>query len=105
LSGLAVRSADQALAATGALDRATARLQRTGKALSTTTARLEGDLHGLTSPTTTAAGEPALESETAALGSALLLRQHLLTRSEQAAQAQAALDIPRARWLLDWDGR
>jgi hypothetical protein len=105
LAGLAVRSADQALAATGALDRATARLQRTGKSLSTTTARLERDLQGLTNPSTTATGEPALEGETAALGSTLLLRRHLLTSSDQAVQVQAELDIPRARWLLDWDGR
>jgi flagellin len=105
LTGLGVRSADQALAAAGALDLATTRLQRTGKSLSTTTDRLQDVLNGLTNPATTAAGEPALDGETAALGSAILLRGHLLTSSDEAIQAQADLDVRRARWLLDWAGR
>jgi flagellin len=101
LSEVAVRSADQALAATGSLDLAATRLERTGRQLSGATARLQGVLKELTSPSTTAAGEPALASETAAISSAMLLRGHLLASAEQAVQAQADLDVPRARWLLD----
>jgi hypothetical protein len=101
LSDLAVRSADQALAATGSLDLAATRLQRTGKQLGSATTRVQDALKALTSPSITAAGEPALDSETAAMTSAMLLRGYLLTSAEQAIQAQTDLDVPRARWLLD----
>lgn len=101
LTDLGVRSADQALAATGALDLATTRLQRTGKQVAGATTRLQRTLEGLTSPAITVAGEPALRGGTAALTSAMLLRGHLLSNADQAIQAQADLDVRRARWLLD----
>lgn len=100
LSELGVRSADQALAATGVLDLASSRLERSGKLLNSTTSRLQARLNGLTSPSTTAAGEPALDGETVALSTVMLLRGRLLASSEQSVQAQADLDVPRARWLL-----
>lgn len=101
LAGLAVRSADQAVAATETLDMATSRLNRSGRALNTATARLQGALHKLTSPSTTMDGEPALEGETSAFSSMVMLRSSLLANQGQAVQAQTDLEAPRVSWLLD----
>jgi len=101
LTDLAVRSADQAVAATGALDLATSRLQRTGRAVNNASARLQGALRKLTNPSTTVAGDPALDGETTAFGSAIVVRGQMLANQSQAVQAQAELDVPRVRWLLD----
>jgi flagellin len=101
IAGLAVRSSDQALAAAGALDVATARLERSAGTLSSATSRLQDELHGLTSPMTTATGQTALGSTTAALSSTMMLRAQLAAHSQEAAQAQAGLEPSRVRWLLD----
>jgi flagellin len=102
LAGLAVRSSDQALAATGALDVATARLQRGGRALSSTTARLQETFQGLTGGPTIAMGDAALGEESDALASAALLRARLLASPELAVEAQTSeLDARRVRRLLD----
>jgi flagellin-like hook-associated protein FlgL len=101
LDGLAVRSTDQALAASGALDLAATRLQRTGRLLASASDRLQDALIGLTSPTTTATGEPALGSASTALGSSMLLRNQLLGSPDQSVQAQSGLDAARVRRLLD----
>jgi flagellin-like hook-associated protein FlgL len=101
ISGLAVRSADQAAAATEALDLATWRLQRQGRLIGAATNRLQGALQGLTNPSTTVDGTPALDGETAAFSAMVALRGQLLGSQAQAVQAQADLDVPRVRWLLD----
>jgi flagellin-like hook-associated protein FlgL len=101
LAELAVRSADQAVVATEALDMATSRLHRSGRALNNATARLKADLKQLTNPTTTVAGEPALDGETSAFSTMVMLRGALLTNQGQAVQAQTELEAPRVRWLLD----
>jgi flagellin-like hook-associated protein FlgL len=101
LAGLAVRSADQAVAASEALDRATSRLNRSGRALDNAAARLKDALQKLTNPSTTVAGEPALAGETSAFSSMVMLRSSLLANQGQAVQAQTDLEAPRVRWLLD----
>lgn len=101
LSGLAVRSSDQALAAEGALDIATARLQRSASTLDSATVRLQDSLTGLTSPVTTAAGGPALVGETAAQTASILTRRQLLSNPGQAATAQGGLETSRVRWLIE----
>lgn len=105
LAGLAVRSSDQALAATGALDVATTRLERSAGTLSRATARLQDVLLGLTSPMTTAICQTALGSMTAALSSTIMRRAHLASNPQEAAQAQAELDIARVKRLLDSSSR
>jgi hypothetical protein len=101
LARLAVRSADQAVAATEAVDMATSRLQRSGRTLATARTRLQDALKQLTNPSTTVAGEPALDGETSAFGSLVMLRGALLANQGQAVQAQTELEAPRVRWLLD----
>jgi flagellin len=101
ISELAVRSPDQALAATGALDVASSRLQRSGSTLSSATARLQDALDELLSPQTTVTGEIAIPNQTLAQSTAMTLRDQLLTYPDQAAQAQVDLDLGRVRWLLD----
>jgi flagellin-like hook-associated protein FlgL len=101
LTDLAVRSADQAYVATGALDLATGRLQRHGRGLSAATARLQRAFDAVTNPRTTVAGDPALTGETNALGSTIILRGQLTGNPDQAVQAQTELDASRVRWLLD----
>jgi hypothetical protein len=105
LAGLAVRSSDQALAATGALDVATTRLERSAGTLSRATARLQDVLLGLTSPMTTAICQTALGSMTAALSPTIMRRAHLASNPQEAAQAQAELDIARVKRLLDSSSR
>jgi flagellin len=101
IGGLAVRSSDQALAASGALEVATVRLERSAGTLGTATSRLQDTLDGLTNPTTTANGEPAIGGSTAALGLTLMLRAQLTGNPHEATQVQAGLDASRVKWLLD----
>jgi hypothetical protein len=101
ISGLAVRSADQAAAGMEALDLATWRLQRQGRLIGAATARLQESLQQLTNPPTTVDGAPALDGETSAFSSMVVLRGHMLGSQGQAVRAQADLDVPRVRWLLD----
>jgi hypothetical protein len=101
LSDLAVRSSDQALAASGALDVATSRLQRRSESLGRATTRLEAELDGLTSPGTTATGDAALGNSTVALSSSMLLRRQLVSNPDRAVQSQAILDVARVMRLLD----
>jgi hypothetical protein len=101
ISGLAVRSSDQALAATGALDVAIARLDRSAGTLGSATARLQDEWQRLTSPTTTVTGDAALRNETAALSSVMLLRAQLVAYPHEAVEAQASLDVTRVKPLLD----
>ena len=101
IGGLAVRSSDQALAAAGALDVATARLERSAGSLSNATTRFQDELRGLTGPTTTATGQPALGTTTAALNATMLLRSQRAAHPQEAVQTQAGLDVTRVRWLLD----
>ena len=105
LDGLAVRSPDQALAASTALDLAATRLQRGSRMLVSATDRLQDALIGLTSPTTTATGEPALGSASTALGQSMLLRNQLLGSPDASAQAQSGLDAARVSRLLDASSR
>lgn len=105
IAGLAVRSSDQAFAATGALDVATARLERSAGTLHSTTARLQDELRGITNPQTTATGQAALGSTTAALNSTMLLRSHLAANPQEATQVQAGLEPSRVRRLLDSSAR
>jgi hypothetical protein len=100
LTGLAVRSSDQAVAASGALDIASARLQRSAGLIDGALVRLQDRFAALTSPVTTATGGPALMGETAALTSSMLVRRQLLANPEQAKDAQADLDVSRVRWLM-----
>jgi flagellin-like hook-associated protein FlgL len=100
ISGLGVRSADQALAAAGALDVATSRLQRSGSSVSRAVVRLQGALDRVTNPDTTATGGPALGDETEALTASMLLRARLLGNPDQAAQSQGRLQVSRVRRLL-----
>jgi flagellin-like hook-associated protein FlgL len=101
LTEFAVRSSDQALAAAGALDLATSRLERTASSLRRATDRFEGDLAGLTSPPVTATGELALGNTTAAFGSTIALRTDLLANPGDAMRAQSDLDVSRVFRLLD----
>lgn len=101
LAGLAVRSSDQALAASGALELAGRRLDRTAGTLSNATARLQDTLDGVIRPEKTATGETAIGSGTAALSATMLLRAQLASHPWEAAQAQGGLDVGRTRWLLD----
>jgi flagellin-like hook-associated protein FlgL len=105
IAGLAVRSSDQAIAAAGALEVATARLERSAGALGRATARLHDALNGLIAPTTTATGERAIDSSTAAISTTMLLRAQLMGSPQEAIQAQAVLDVSRVRWLLDSSAR
>ena len=105
IAGLAVRSSDQALAAAGALEVATARLERSAGTLGSASARLQEVFDGLVSPTTTATGEPALGSDAAALSASLALQAGLTASPQAALQAQAGLDVSRVRWLLDAPAR
>lgn len=99
--GLAVRSSDQALAAAGALDVASARLERSVGALGSATARLQDTMDGLVNPATTGASETPITSLRAALSATTVLRSQLLAHPQEAARAQASLDGSRVRWLLD----
>jgi hypothetical protein len=101
IAGLAVRSPDQALAAAGALDVAAVRLERRAGTLGNATARLQDALNGLVSPTTTATGERAIGSGTAALSATMLLRAQLTRNPQEAARAQGGLEVSRVAWLLD----
>jgi len=101
LDGLALRSSDQALAASSALGLATTRLQRHARLLSSATDRLHDELISLTSPTTTVMGEPALGSASTALGSSMLLRNQMLGSPDVSAQTQSGLDAARVSRLLD----
>jgi hypothetical protein len=101
IAGLAVRSSDQALATAGALDVATARLDRSAGTLSSAVARLQDELRALTSPATSVDGQEAPGSTVVAFSSAILLRTQLERDPFQAVQAQADLDVSRVRWLLD----
>jgi hypothetical protein len=101
LAGLAVRSSDQALAASGALEVATARLERSAGTLGSAQARLQEVLDVLVSPTTTATGEPALGGDTAARSATLSLQARLTGRPRDAIRAQAGLDAARVWRLLD----
>ena len=94
-------STDQALAASGAVELATSRLQRTAGTLSRATSRLEAELVGLTSPPMTVTGEVALGNTTAAFGSAILLRSDLLAHPGDAMRAQSGLEVSRVIRLLD----
>ena len=105
IAGLAVRSSDQALAAAGALEVATARLERSAGTLGSATVRLQDALNGLIGPTTTATGETAIGNGTAALSATMQLRAQLLGSPHEAAQAQAGLDVSRVTWLLDTSPR
>ncbi len=105
LSELGVRSPDQALAASGALDVATSRLQRQSEALGRATARLEAELDGLTNPGTTATGDAVLGNSTVALSSSMLLRRQLVANPDRAVQSQASLDVARVMRLLDSSAR
>lgn len=101
IAGLAVRSSDQALAAAGALDVATARLERSAGTLGSATARLQEVLDGLVSPTMTATGERAVDSRTAALSASLALQVRLAESPQDAIRAQDGRDVSRVGWLLD----
>jgi hypothetical protein len=101
LSDVAVRSSEQALAASGALDVANTRLQRRSESLSRMVARLEEELDGLTNPGTTATGDVALGNGTVALSSSMLLRRQLVVNADGAVRAQAGLDVARVMRLLD----
>jgi hypothetical protein len=101
LSELAVRSSDQALAASGSLDLATTRLERVTSSLQRAAARFEGDLAALTSPPVTSTGELALGNTTAAFGSTIALRSDLLANPGDAMRAQASLEVARVFRLLD----
>lgn len=101
LTGLAVRSSDQALAAEGALEIASTRLQRSAGALDSATVRLQDSLTGLTSPLTTATGGPALVGDTAAVTASILVRRQLLSNPERAADAQGGLEASRVSWLIE----
>jgi hypothetical protein len=105
IDGLAVRSSDQALAAVGAIDVATLRLERSAGTLGRTTTRLQEALDGLVSPATTATGEPAIGSSTAALSVTMVLRGQLTGSPPDAVRAQPGLDPARVRWLLDPSSR
>lgn len=105
LEGLAMRSADQALAASSALDLAASRLQRSARLLGSATDRLRDALIGLTSPTMTASGDPSLGSASTALGSSMLLRDQLLGSPDVSVLAQSGLDATRVGWLLDTSSR
>jgi len=102
LSEFAVRSSDQALAASGSLELATTRLERVTSSLQRAAARFEGDLAGLTSPPVTSSGELALGNTTAAFGSTIALRSDLLANPGEAMRAQAGgLEVARVFRLLD----
>ena len=101
IAELAVRSSDQALAAAGALELATARLERTAGAIGSATARLQETLHRLVNPLTTATGETLLNSGTAALSATIMLRSQLTAHPQEVAEAQAGLDVSCVRRLLD----
>ena len=105
IAGLAVRSSDQALAAAGALEVATARLERSAGTLGSATARLQDTLNGLISPSTTATGERAIDSSTAAISATMLLRAQLTGSPWEATQVQAGLDVSRVSWLLESSAR
>jgi hypothetical protein len=105
IAGLAVRSADQAFAASGALDVAAARLERTASTLSATAARLQGMLDGLTRPTTTATGDPAIGSSAAALNATVAINAQILGSPQEAIEAQGVPDVDRVKWLLDSPSR
>ena len=105
LTEFAVRSSDQALAAAGALDLASSRLERTADSLRRATARFEGDLAALTSPPVTSSGEMALGNTTAAFGSTIALRSDLLASPGDAMRAQSGLDVSRVFRLLDSSSR
>ena len=95
IAGLAVRSSDQALAAAGALDVATARLERSAGTLGSATTRLQAILDGLTSPAMTVTGERAIGGGTAALAATLVLQARLTERPQEAIRAQAGLTLAR----------
>jgi hypothetical protein len=101
ISGLGVRSADQAFAASGALDVATARLERGAGILSGATTRLQEMLDGLTRPTTIAAGDLAIGSSAAALNATVVINAQILSSPHDAIEAQGMIDVDRVRWLLD----
>jgi ElaB/YqjD/DUF883 family membrane-anchored ribosome-binding protein len=105
LDGLAVRSPDQALAATSALDLAASRLQRSARLLGSATDRLQDALIGLTSPPTTASGDPSLGNASTALGFSMLLRNQVLGSPDLSLLAQGSLDTARVGWLLDTSSR
>ena len=95
IAGLAVRSSDQALAASGALDVAAARLERSAGTLSRATARLRDQLRALTSPATTATGQAALGTSTAAPRMATTVNARFPASPQEAAQTQDGLDAAR----------
>jgi flagellin-like hook-associated protein FlgL len=101
LDDIAVRSVDQAIAAAGALDLASERLERVSDSLKRATARLEDELAGVTSPPVTATGELALGNTTAAFGSTIGLRSDLLANPVGATRAQSSLAVARVFRLLD----
>jgi hypothetical protein len=101
LTDLAVRSSDQALAAAGALDLASARLERTSSTVRRAIARSEHDLAGLTSPPVTATGELALGNTMAAFGGTIQLRSELLANPGEAMRAQSDIEVSRVFRLLD----
>ncbi|MCC7368682.1 MAG: hypothetical protein IT306_09675 [Chloroflexi bacterium] len=101
LTELSVRSSDQAVAASGALDLAGTRLDRAADAVRRAQARLEDDLDALTSPPLTATGELALGNSTAAFGTTIQLRSDLLSSPGDALLAQSGLDVSRVFRLLD----
>jgi hypothetical protein len=105
IAGLAVRSADQAFAASGALDVAAARLEHTARTLSATAARLQGLLDGFTRPTTTATGDPAIGSSAAALSATVAINAQILDRPQEAIEAQCVPDVDRVKRLLDSPSR
>jgi hypothetical protein len=98
---LAVRSSDQALAAAGALEVANSRLERSAGTLGSATTRLQDTLNGLINPLTTATGDRAIDSSTAAISATMLLLAQLGGSPREAPQAQAGLDVSRVKWLLE----
>jgi flagellin-like hook-associated protein FlgL len=94
IAGLAVRSTDQAFAASGALDVAAARLERTVATLNGATTRLQGMLDTLTGPTTMATGDLAIGSKAAALNATVTINARILSSPQEAIVAQGMLDSP-----------
>jgi hypothetical protein len=101
IAGLAVRSTDQAFAASGALDVAAARLERTASTLTGAATRLQGMLNGLTRPTTTATGDLAIGSSAGALNATVAINAQILSSPQEAIEAQGLPDVDRVKWLLD----
>lgn len=100
LHGLAVRSADQALAASGVLDVAARRLERLSATVTSATARYSEAFSSVMDPAASVTGKQAIPNPTAALNAVLGLRARLVSSPHAAASAQGDLQPVRVARLL-----